>query len=204
MSMLRRRAIFVTAASLLCVHTIGAVAANLVTNPDFDINLNGWTIGDISGGNGPFATFALNSTDGLPTAPSAEFTTSLNQFSAATSDCMAIDTSQNVDLYANAKIILGNVLSTGASVAVYMFSDMSCGSLVGPQIVNQVHGSLGAWQQISSPNFPLLAGTHSVRIVLEVLGGSPGQPGIGDVLFDHIVFQQTATTPVRLQSFEVK
>lgn len=205
MSTFLRRGIVVAIASFFCTHIMGSVAADLVTNPDFDSNLSGWSSGDISGSNGLAATFVLNTTDGLPASPSAEFTTSLNQYSAATSNCITIDTSQNVDLYANAKIVSGNAVSTSATVFVYMFSDASCGgTLVGPQMAAQVSGALGTWQQISSSNFSLLAGTQSVRIVLEAVGGSPAQPGVGDVLFDHIVFQRTATTPVRLQSFEVR
>jgi hypothetical protein len=205
MSLPPRHTIFVIAASLLYGHTVSAVSANLLTNPDFDSNLNGWTPGDNYGTNGYNATFALNTTDGSPTAPSAEMTTWLNQYAAVTSDCITIDTSQNVDLYANVKIISGNDIGTQASIGGYMFNDTSCtGSPIGVFGTNPVNGSHGVWQELSKLNFSLLAGTRGVRIELYATGGFGPFPGAGDILFDHIVFQQAVTTPVRLQSFEVE
>ena len=65
---------------------LSASAANLVSNPDFDTNLDGWTA---AAGDG---TFVLDDTSGLPAAPSIRVTAGgTTPDTSVQSTCMPVD-----------------------------------------------------------------------------------------------------------------
>lgn len=184
MSSFLRRTTFVAAAGLLWAYAAGAAAANLVTNPDFVINLNGWTA--VSSGT---PTFTLDDTTGDPSPPSAHIVTD-GAGAHVYSDCVVIGTSQNVDYSSNVK-----VNAVGMYEIVWAYSDPTCSSVISGYSILAI-GATSVWTQFSLPNYALPAGTQSVNIDLNVFGSA-------DVNFDHIQFGPTGTTPVRLQAFDI-
>lgn len=170
---------------------VGATnAANLIDNPNFDFDLGGWTLASGSG------TFTLDTTTGAPSAPSIHLIANPETSGIAVqSDCVAIDTSQNVDLLFNM-----NATSGLGSASVNAYSDASCGTLLS-SLSTQAFGANGQWGPYSLPNAALPAGTQGARILLVASMGSLGSPG--DVHFDHIAFGPAGTTPVTLQTFEI-
>ncbi|HSE11309.1 MAG TPA: hypothetical protein VLB69_01630 [Rudaea sp.] len=170
-----------------------AGAGNLVTNPDFDSGLTGWTLV------APAGTLSLDNSDGSPSAPSLH----LVAFTAASgaqveSDCIAIDNSQNVDLYANVNVHTGN---QNVSVDAWSSADCSTGSL-GTAGSASLTPASDTWQEESNLAFALPGTTQSVRVVLTA--GPTFGADVSDVKFDHLQFGPAGTTPVTLQSFDVE
>ncbi len=58
------------------------------------------------------------------------------------------------------------------------------------------------WYELSNVNQPLPAGTLSVRIALDAVGG--GASSSAAYYIDHARFGPTGTTPVMLQAFDVE
>ena len=173
---------------------VGAThAANLVGNPDFDSGLEGWTLASASGP----GTFTVDTATGAPSAPSIHLVPDpATAFGIAVqSNCIAIDTSQNVDLLFNMKATSG-----WGYANVDAYSDASCGTLLSA-LGTPAYGANGQWGPYSLPNAALPAGTHSARVVLVSSMGSLGSPG--DAHFDHIAFGPTGSTPVTLQTFDI-
>ena len=164
-----------------------ADAANLITNPNFDQGLTGWTSQVIAGD-----SFSIDATDGSPGAPSAHAIAS-NVYSIF-SDCMQI-TSQNVDLYANVKVQgIGTTVVGAAS-----YGDAACGE-ASYLAENDMQWSASdtVWTEKSILSFALPVGTQSVFVYLKVFTQAQA-----DVHYDSIRFGPAGTTPVSLQAFEV-
>jgi hypothetical protein len=183
MSLSVGRTIVVAAAGLLWVYATSTAAANLVTNPDFDSNLNGWTV--VSSGT---PTFTLDNSTGDPAAPSAHIVADAAGADVY-SDCIVIDSSQNVDFTINYKAASVDI------VLVLPFNNASC-SPPEPVPVQEITLVPNNWTGASDLNFALPLGTQSVQIELQLFGSS-------DINFDHVQFGPTSTTPVRLQAFDV-
>ena len=173
---------FLTLTGLVSIHVADTAAANLVANPDFDADLTGWT------NEVPNAYLSLDNTTGDPVAPSAHLVVSSGTTDVL-SDCMVVDPSQNVDFSINIKSNSSGLIQFGLRA----YSDAACSSL--PVEAGNLTGSETIWTRKEMLNFALPAGTQSVRI--DMLGGA-------DMNFDHVQFGPAGTTPVRLQSFDVR
>jgi hypothetical protein len=162
-----------------------APAANLVQNPDFNTDTNGWTPGS------SIASFTLDGTTGSPAAPSAHAVST--QTSGVVSGCMAIS-AQSVDIRANIKLNSGSGPLSGEA---YAYSDTTCTTYVGGvgyTIFAIVFPGSGWVNRGSTWNLP--ANTQSVLVNFRLEGASDAQ-------FDHVQFGPASTTPVTLQSFDV-
>lgn len=168
---------------------MGAHAANLVPNPDFDTDTSSWAANPDSLG----VSFTLDATDGSPAAPSALLTPGggINDVDSA---CFAATPGQ-YDLFVNLKP--GNN-GPGASSFVVAYSDTACTAYItGLANTSQTDVPLAdGWFQQSTQNFALPVGTQSVYVVLGTVGSVP-------IHFDHVRFGPAGTTPVTLQSFDL-
>src|SRR5262245_28081045 len=91
-------------------------AANLVQNPDFNTDLEGWAVSDGDG------NISLDDTTGAPAAPSMQIKADGTATdTSAWSSCMPVDDSTNVDLFVNIKGTAGFAIATIAT-----FSDADC------------------------------------------------------------------------------
>lgn len=160
---------------------LSATAANLIVNPDFDNGLDGWTT--FTAGNG---TATLDATTGSPSAPSIHLVSDPAVADVSvSSSCMAIDDSNNVDLYTNIK---GN--GGFAIAAINAYSDASC--VNGLSAINSdSFPATGTWGTYSMADVALPDGTQSAKVVLTVTMGS--SDSAGDANFDHVAFGPTGT-----------
>jgi len=159
---------------------LSASAANLITNPDFTTNLDGWII---SSGDGS-ATF--DETSGDPASPSlrvaADGTTT---DTSVESECITVDDSSNVDLILNIKGTAGFAIAT-----IDAFSDPVC--MEGLVAINsESFPATGAWDTYTMTDVTLPDGTHSAKVVLTAAMGS--STSHGDANFDHVAFGPSGT-----------
>lgn len=172
---------------LLAGYATGAGAQNLVPNPDFDTDLAGWTIvlpSDVT----------LDNSVGSPAAPSMHML-AVDATPAATAytDCIEIDTSSNVDLIADIRLITG-----AASASVTAYSSAGCTGPIGPAgLISDGEPLVDGWERAAAINYALPVGTVGVRVFLSVNGD------LAEANFDRVRFGPTGTTPVSLQSFRV-
>ena len=160
---------------------LSASAANLVSNPDFDTNLDGWTA---AAGDG---TFVLDDTTGLPAAPSIRVTAGgTTPDTSVQSTCMPVDDSNNVDLYVN---INGTTGFAVATIATY--SDADCANGLSA-ISSMSFPVTGDWATYSMTDVALPDGAQSARVVLTASMGASSDHG--DANFDHVAFGPTGTT----------
>jgi hypothetical protein len=174
----------------LLLQCASAQAANLVTNPNFTTDVNGWTN---AGG------LTWDASDGDPAPGSAHITAATS--GSSNSSCIVIAAPQNIDLFANIEVASG-----AAFVEAVAFTDTGC-LTGGTSFAFTATSSSSVWQQFSATNVALPSGTNSVLIQLfaslpTVPGAAPVAPV--DAHFDQIQFGPTGTLPVRLQSFDVK
>lgn len=166
-----------------------AYADNLLPNPDFATNTDGWSISlEFSG-----ARFELDTKDGSPAAPSAVLVPGPG-VNDAVSDCIPV-TVGRYDLFVNLKPGLNDARVRAALIA---FSDASCTTYVSALAYTQqtdVALSSG-WYQQSARNFMLPDDTQGVRVALSNNTSDP-------IHFDHVRFGPAGTTSVTLQSFNV-
>jgi hypothetical protein len=155
-------------------------AQNLVQNPDFDSGLVGWTTVE--------GTFAIDASNDSPAPPSLHATAARAQSNVAEirSDCIQIDASQNVALFANIKDVSGG----GVEVNLYSFADIAC-SVDGGLVTIITAPQSSTWSTYSRTNLALPSGTHSVLIGLDAF--SLAINGSVDSYFDHILFGPTPT-----------
>ncbi len=193
MSVFPHCTIHVAIASLLCVCATSAAAANLVTNPDFNAGLSGWTL---TQGSNP----TLDDVDGSPSAPSIRLVSvGPNLPSEIRSNCIPAGTSQFFDLFVDVKVHVGGGL---ASVAAY--SDANCANVAGPMgYASQFPVTIDTWQQASSLPFGPLGLPPGGAYLQVTLSASQTFSTPSDVSFDHVRFGPSGTVPVRLQSFTV-
>jgi hypothetical protein len=163
------------------VLALPAAAANLVQNPDFATDLEGWTVTE---GNG---TISLDDTTGSPAAPSMQVKADgTDTDTSASSSCMPVDDSNNVDLYADIKGTAGFAIATIAT-----FSDADCTTALSA-IASEAFPATGEWATYSMSDVVLPDGAQSARVVLTASMGASTDHG--DANFDHIQFGPTGTT----------
>ena len=155
-----------------------AGAANLVANPDFD-TLDGWSVLDGDG------TATLDMSAGSPAAPSLHVVTGTTPNMTVQSSCIAVDDSDNVDLYMNL-----NGASGSASVAINAYSDAACTTGLSA-LSSDSFPATNSWITYSTSDVTLPDGTQSVKIVLVTTKTASG--GQGEASFDHILFGPTGT-----------
>jgi hypothetical protein len=161
------------------------MAANLVPNPDFATDLNGWTAA-------PGATFLFDTTTGMP-APSATVAVpSGGPDGWIRSTCIQIDASQNVDFVVSAWCA-GPV---NVDFNLNAFSDTNCSVPISTAAHLAVGGLFHTWLGKSQMNFALPVSTQSVQVEVPLIPFGGGR-------IDRIRFGPTGTTPVSLQSFDV-
>jgi hypothetical protein len=165
--------------------TLPAVAANLVQNPDFDVDLEGWTVTDGDG------NLALNDSTGSPAAPSMHIKADASATdTSASSSCMPVDDSDNVDLYVNINGTAGYAIATIAT-----FSDADCATPLSG-IASEAFAATGAWDTYSMTDVALPDGAQSARVVLTAAMGASTDHG--DANFDHVLFGPTGTLPASI------
>jgi len=157
-----------------------AAAANLIDNPDFDTGLDGWTVTDGDG------NISLDDTTGSPAAPSMQIKADATATdTSASSSCMPVDDSDNVDLYVNIKGTAGFAIATIAT-----FGDADCTTPLSG-IASEAFPATGEWATYSMSDVTLPDGAQSARIVLTASMGASTDHG--DANFDHVAFGPTGT-----------
>lgn len=193
-----------TTASMLLLGSNATIAnaANLVTNPNFATDLSGWTVS--SSGT---ASVTFESTSGSPTAGSIRLQATNGGIAHAV-QCVAVS-QQNHDLIARRYVAVatGDIMEADANVIVY--DQPGCiSSIVGFIAFNiatgfagTLNGSPQTWDEISDTNVPFPVGAASASVNLYVAANAGG---VVDLYFDDVRFGPTGTTPVQLQSFDVR
>jgi len=157
-----------------------AAAANLVQNPDFNTDLEGWTVTEGDG------NISLDDTTGSPAAPSMQVKADgTDTDTSASSSCMPVDDSTNVDLQANIRGTAGFAIATIAT-----FSDADCTTALSA-IASEAFPATGEWATYSMSDVTLPDGAQSARIVLTASMGASTDHG--DTHFDHIEFGPAGT-----------
>jgi hypothetical protein len=180
---------FTAFVTVLALQVTAAQAANLVTNPDFTNDFNGWGNGVCNNG----TSVSWDGTDGDPAPGSAHLIGSGPV--CAISSCIP-NPPPTIDMYATIRLAAGSQ----ATVLIREFSDSGC-----TQVLNSIDQAFpstgavdGAWHQYSRTNYSLPAGTNGIQLIPHV------QIGSVDAHFDHILFGPAGSAPVRLQTFDVK
>lgn len=192
MSAFPRSTIQIAIASLLCVCATSAMAANLVTNPDFNAGLSGWTL---TQGSNP----TLDDVDGSPSAPSIRLVSvGPNLNSGVSSNCMAAGSAQFFDLIVNVRVHVGF-----GSVGVAAYSDANCTVVSGPMgYAFPWPLVIDTWQQAYSWRMGLPPGGAYIQVSLNT-NQQETDSAQSDVSFDNVRFGPAGTVPVRLQTFTV-
>jgi hypothetical protein len=159
---------------------LSAAAANLIPNSDFDTGMDGWTV--VSGE----GTATLDETTGSPAAPSLHLAgTAESPDISVESDCLAVDDSENVDLYADINGTAGFAMLT-----INAYDDTECSNGIGA-INSEAFPATGEWDTYSMSDVMLPDGAQSAKVVLSASMGASTSPG--DVHFDHVGFGETGT-----------
>jgi hypothetical protein len=157
-----------------------ASAANLLDNGDFDTSIDGWTVSP-----GDDGTASLDATKGFPTPPSLRLAADGTQGDVSVmSDCIAVDDSDNVDLF-----VAVNTAAGLASATINAYGDGVCSSALTPLTGDPIASS-GTWQTFALTNVTLPDDTQSVRITLTAAHDGDDA---GAAWFDHVAFGPTGT-----------
>lgn len=157
-----------------------AAAANLVQNPDFDTDLDGWTVTDGDG------NISLDTATGSPAAPSMQIKADgTDTDTSASSSCMPVDDSEPVDLAVAINGTAGYAIATIAS-----FSDADCTTALSA-IASEAFPATGEWDTYTMSDVLLPDGAQSARVVLTASMGASTDHG--DAHFDHVQFGPTGT-----------
>jgi hypothetical protein len=155
-----------------------AHSANLVTNPDFDDGLDGWSMQGTSG------VMTLNTFYGFPAAPSLQLGTDTlisTVGSGALSQCIPADDGTRYDFIFNAS-------GGGMWGGVAAFSDGDCSTQLG-SVDTVGYRSAGGTYAIAY--FLLPDGTQSARVAFA--SQPPPLGASGETLFDHVLFGPSGT-----------
>ena len=88
-------------------------------------------------------------------------------------------------------------------MAAIAYSDMSCSSYISYFVYSLPSVPLAnGWMQASATGVALPEGTQSVAVVFDIAPDTTFGSAEGSL--DHVMFGPAGTTPVRLQSFDVK
>lgn len=180
------------AGALVCLGSVVASAANLVANPNFDVDVEGWTVDPTSNG----GAFTLDSGDGSPVPPSGFLQHGGRPTTLVRTACIVVSDLQNVDMHADIKPSFQDPMEN-PNIVAYTFSDSAC-SIPMPAVISTdacISLSSPGWERCSTVNHPLAAGTQSVVVSISV--------SRIDANFDNIGFGPTGTVPVTLQSFNI-
>ena len=168
---------------------------NLVQNANFDDGLAGWSISPTT------YTATLNTTDGLPTPPSAELIGS--DFNEAPqpafySPCFTVDASKIYSFSANYKVIAGEM-----SIEFIAYPNVNCISGTTENMPSINVPQSNGWVTATASDFTFNETSVAAQLIFATCCASSGPSG-ADVLIDHVDFRVQGTTPVRLQSFGVE
>jgi hypothetical protein len=180
-------------------------AANLLSNGDFDGGLTGWnTFSYVAG---------VDSTDGSPSAPAIQMSTSPStpsgSFFDVWSECVPLAGSPSPWEFG----MRIRVVSAGPSCHMDISASFDTGTcaLQGTNFgsaaiaVGTVPGVRGDFTQYAATtDDPRPGGGTSQVVRLIALGICDGAGELMTINIDHAYFGTADTTPVRLQSFEVK
>lgn len=147
-----------------------SVVTNLVTNPDFNTDVSGWSVQTGT------PTFTLDTSSGDPAAPSARMVTSV--VTDIFSDCIAIpDPTGTWEFAVNMRANSG--VQPHAHLLAY--SDANCTTTA--KAISSLAGSAaaGTWATLSNPAVQLPGGTGGVGIDLSASDAM-------DANYDHVVF----------------
>lgn len=178
--------------AVLCFGCVNAYGANLVANPNFDVDVVGWTVDPTSNG----GAFTLDSGDGSPVPPSGFLQHGGRPVTLVQTDCIVVSGVQNIDMHADIKPSSKDPMENPFIVAS-TFSDSTCSIRMPSEISTDACIALPApgWKRCSTVNHPLAAGTQGVVV-------SMGVSRI-DANFDDLGFGPTGIVPVTLQSFNI-
>jgi hypothetical protein len=160
------------------VFALSAHADNLVSNPDFDQDLLGWSLGSVSG------SISVDHDEGLPDPPSLILLGDVATGGIALSSCITIAAPGNVDM---AAYFDGGTGSISAGAIAY--GDAACNIQLGT-IDSDPTPAIGEWSAVGFTDKPLLNGTQSVRVYVRV---DAVDGAISAVLFDHVKFAPSGT-----------
>jgi hypothetical protein len=157
---------------------LSAHAENLVSNPDFDQDLLGWSLGSVSG------SISINRAEGLPDPPSLDLLGDAATGGIALSSCIALAAPANVDIAVYFEGETGSV-----SVGAIAYGDAACNIQLGT-VDSDPTPAIGEWSVATFEGKPLPNGTQSVRVYLRV---DPIDGAISHILFDHVRFALAGT-----------
>jgi len=196
-----RKAVYV-----LCGVTLPCAAlhaANLLQNPDFDQGLTAWDTHS--------STTTVVNDDGSPSAPAAQFSTSPLSGTLFVTQCVSLAGSPPPWEFG---IRVRVVSSVGNSCQINVYSAFDTGTCTlhggnygaGADAGGTVPGAQGNFIQYAGlATDPMPGVIHSQSAQFTVLVDCPN--GGGDAMtinVDHAYLGTAGTTPVRLQSFEVR
>jgi hypothetical protein len=188
--------IFAALAALAALAARTAVAANLLSNPDFDNGVAGWV--PRTPGHDVLAIVP----DGSPTAPALDISPVVppGGDGIAYSECVTIST-PTVDLIVIGKLPTVEPTVLGlASIVFFTSSDCAVSTdIIDNNYLDWTSADVG-WVEKSLLNKTVPAGTMSASIYLRSDSG-PGESK--HMLFDHIRFGPSGSVPVELFQFGV-
>jgi hypothetical protein len=173
----------------LLLLSLGNAEAQTTISYDFDTNIDGWSV-IVSG-----TTVSFFGSDGDPTVGSLLLNDSIDSVQGyVLSPCIAIpNNTHSFSASVNAKIVSG----ISASFQVNTYSNSNC-SGVGTPVSGRIPSNSVSWQTLQSGVASVIGNEQSIQILLFADVGSES------ILFDHLVVQFDAATPVRLQNFNVE
>ena len=206
---------FILAAALAANGTL-AGAANLVADPDFATDPTSTWNPTTQSNAGNSASWSWDQTSGSPTKPGALHLIATNGATARASQCVVWPGGSAIDLIFRRYIISETPASGGGFNSEYVdfiaYDQLGCtGNSVGgfassvtPGIAGFYNGAATTqWEEISGLNLPVSPSIPTVSILVSIYVNA-GASGAIDDLFTDIRFGPAGTTPVRLQSFDVK
>jgi hypothetical protein len=163
-------------------------AQNSTVTYGFDTDINGWSV-IVSG-----TSVSFYASDGDPAAGSMILSDSNVQQGYVLSPCILIPmNTSSFSTSVNAKILSG----ISASFQVDTYSNSNC-SGVGTPASGRIPSNSASWQTLQSGVASVTANDQGIQILLFADVGNES------ILFDHVVVQFNASTPVRLQNFNVE
>lgn len=165
-------------AVILAAHRM-AGASNLISNSDFDADTSGWTAGST------YATSGLDTTAGIPEAPSLHVAGTSDESGVMLSSCISVDTTTDFDLSGFARAQAGSAIA-----GVIEFIDSACTSPV-YELTTDAIAADGRWHDLEVDGFALDDGVLGVQFAVAALPDDSGTAGSAQ--FDHLRLARTGT-----------
>jgi len=181
----------------LALAVMQASAQNLVSNGNFDTDLNGWSVGFSNVGTPAWFgdDCCGNAGSGSARLLALHFPTSLN------SSCIAVTGGNSYDLVVMANTLpAGGTILTGAEADILWFGDASCSQEMTRAVGVNVGNSAG-WRQVGAT---IVAPDNVMSARIELFAGGGGLSSGIDAYFDNVRFGPPGSVPVTLQSFDVE